>query len=168
MDGDFTDPVEWGLANAAQAGIGRAAIMRADRAFRKSGRAWCGLRVIDGTQPGLSGRWRVGMASFSVRRLAFRRRWWRMLGTCPPIEVVAIHGPARAPVGKEILKLPGNIAQILTPTATLEWAIRDRYRPAAIARLKVAEQAPAETVGWAAGGITTSARPVRLDPYGSW
>jgi hypothetical protein len=91
-----------------------------------------------------------------------------MLGTCPPIEVVAIHGPARAPVGKEILKLPGNIAQILTPTATLEWAIRDRYRPAAIARLKVAEQAPAETVGWAAGGITTSARPVRLDPYGSW
>jgi len=35
---DFTDPVEWGLANAAGAGIGRVAMMHADRRFRKSGR----------------------------------------------------------------------------------------------------------------------------------
>jgi hypothetical protein len=151
MDGDFTDPVEWGLANAAQAGIGRAANMRADRQFRKSGRAWCGLRVIDGNQPGLSGRWRVGVASFSSRRLTFRRRWARLRGECPPIKVVAIHGPARPPAGDEALKLPGSVVQILTPTATLEWAIRDRYRPAAVARLKVAERVPAEEAAPAPG-----------------
>jgi hypothetical protein len=144
MDGDFTDPVEWGLANAARAGIGRAANMRADRKFRKSGRAQCGLRVIDGNQPGLSGRWRVGVASFSARRLTFRRRWRRILGECPPVEVLAINGPARAPAGNEVLKLPGSVVQILTPTATLEWALRDRYRPAAVARLKVTLRVPAE------------------------
>jgi hypothetical protein len=144
MDGDFTDPVEWGLANTARAGIGRAAKMHADRRFRTSGRARCGLRVIDGNQPGLSGRWRVGVASFSARRLTFRRRWWRVLGPCPPIEIVAIHGPPRAPASNEVLKLPGGVVQILTPTATLEWAFRDRYRPAAVARLKVAQRVPAE------------------------
>lgn len=142
VDGDFTDPVEWGLANAAGAGIGRVASMRADRRFRKSGHARCGLRVIDGSQPGLSGRWRVGVASFSARRLDFRRRWWRVLGGCPPIEVVAIHGASRAPSGDEILKLPGSVVQIQTPTATLEWALRDRYLSAATARLKVAQWVP--------------------------
>jgi hypothetical protein len=144
MDGDFTDPVEWGLANAAQAGIGHVVNMRADRTFKKSGRARCGLRVIDGNQPGLSGRWRVGVASFSARRLTFRRRGWRLLGECPPIQVVAIQGPARALAGDEVLKLPGGDVQILTPTATLEWALRDRYRPAAVERLKVAQRVPAE------------------------
>lgn len=142
--GDFADPVEWGLANAAGAGIGRVAAMHADRRFRKSGRVRCGLRVIDGTQPGLPGRWRVGVASLSARRLDFRRRWWRVLGECPPIEVVAVHGPPRAPSGEEILKLPGSVVQIQTPTATLEWALHDRYQSAAVARLKVARWVPAE------------------------
>jgi hypothetical protein len=141
---DFTDPVELGLANAAGAGIGRVAMMHADRRFRKSGRVRCGLRVIDGNQPGLSGRWRVGVASFSVRRLEFLRRWWRVLGECPPIEVIAVHGPSRAPSGDEILKLPGSIVQIQTPTATLEWALHVRYQSAAVAQLKVAQWVPAE------------------------
>jgi hypothetical protein len=142
--GDFVDPVEWGLANAAGAGVGRVANMHADRRFRKSGRVRCGLRVIDGIQPGLSGRWLVGVASFSARGLDFRRRWWRVLGECPPIEVVAVHGPPRAPSGDEILKLPGSVVQIQTPTATLEWALHDRYESAALARLKVAQWVPAE------------------------
>jgi hypothetical protein len=141
---DFADAVEWGLANAAGAGIGRVANMHADRRFRKSGRVRCGLRVIDGNQPGLSGRWRVGVASFSARRLDFRRRGWRVFGECPPIEVVAVHGPPRAPFGDEILKLPGRVVQIQTPTATLEWALHDHYQPAAVARLKVAPWIPAE------------------------
>jgi hypothetical protein len=141
---DFADPVEWGLANAAGAGIERVANMRANRRFRKSGRVQCGLRVIDGNQPGLSGRWRVGVASFSPRSLDFRRRWRRVLGECPPIEVIAVHGPPRAPSGDEILKLPGSIVQIQTPTATLEWALHDRYQSAAFARLKVAHWVPAE------------------------
>ena len=144
MAGDFADPVEWGLANAARAGLGRAAIVRADRRFRKSGRVRCGLRVIDGNQPGLSGRWRVGVASFLPRRLHFLRRWRRVLGGCPPIEVVAVPGPPRAPSGREVLKLPGSIVQIQTPAATLECALPDRYRPAVLARLKVACWLPAE------------------------
>jgi len=118
--------------------------MRADRRFRKSGRVQCGLRVIDGNQPGLSGRWRLGVASVSPRRLDFRRRWWRVLGECPPIEVFAVHGPPRAPFGDEILKLPGSVVQIQTPTATLEWALHDRYQSAAFARLEVAHWVPAE------------------------
>jgi hypothetical protein len=141
---DFTDPVEWGLTNAANAGIGSVTNMHADRRFRKSGRVRCGLRVIDGNQPGLSGRWQVGVASFSARRLEFRRRWWRVLGECPPIEVGAVHGPPRAPSSDEILKLPGSVVQIQTPTATLEWALHVRYRSAAVARLKVAEWVPPE------------------------
>jgi hypothetical protein len=141
---DFTDPVEWGLANGAGAVIRRAADMRADRRFRKSGRVQCGLRVIDGHQPGLAGRWRVGVASFSPQRLDFRRRWWRVLGECPPIEVFAVHGPPRAPSGDEILKLPGSVIQIQTPTATLEWALHERYQSAVIARLEIAHWVPAE------------------------
>lgn len=141
---DFVDPLEWGLANAAGAGIGRAANMRADRRFRKSGRVKCGLRVVEGNQLGLSGRWRVGVASVSRRRLGFHRRWWRVLGECPPIKVLAVHGPPRAPSGDEILKLPGSVVRIQTPTATLEWALHDRCQSAAVARLEVAYGVPAE------------------------
>jgi hypothetical protein len=144
--GDFVDPVEWGVANAAEAGIGLVVNMHADRRFRKSGRIRCGLRVIDGNQPGLSGRWRVGMASFSARRLDFRRRWRRVLGECPPIEVIAVHGPPRVLSGDEILKLPGSVVQIQTPTATLEWALHERYQSAAVTRLKVT-QCEAENEG---------------------
>lgn len=142
---NFTDPFEWGLSNAAGAGIGRLASMRADRRFRKSGRVRCGLRVIDGNQAGLSGRWLVGAASFSARRLDFLRRWRRVLGGCPPIEIVAVRGPPRAPWGNEILKLPGSIVQIQTPTATLEWALHDRYQSAAFMMLGVSCQVPEET-----------------------
>jgi hypothetical protein len=84
------------------------------------------------------------VASFSPGRLDFRRRWWRVLGECPPIEVIAAHGPSRAPFGDEILNLPGSIVQIQTPTAILEWALHDRYQSAAFARLEVAHWVPAE------------------------
>ena len=120
------------------------AILRADRRFRNSGRVYCGLRVIDGNQPGLSGRWRLGVASVSPRRLDFRRRWWRVLGDCPPIEVLAVHGPPRAPFGDEILKLPGSVVQLQTPVAVLEWSLNRRYQSAAFARLKVAHLESAE------------------------
>ena len=137
VDGDFVDPLDWGLSNAASYGIARVAAMRADRRFRKSGRVKCGLRIIDGDQPGLSGRWRVGMAFLSPRRLDFRRLGWRVLGQCPPIEVIAVHGPPRAPVGDEILKLPGSVVQVQTSAAVLEWALSERYHSAVLVRLRV-------------------------------
>jgi hypothetical protein len=77
------------------------------------------------------------VASFSPRRLDFRRRWWRVLGECPPIEVFAVHGPPRAPSGNEILKLPGSVIQIQTPTAILECALHERYQSAVLARLEI-------------------------------
>ena len=144
MTDDFLDPADWGLANAAGWGIGRVARMRADRLFRKSGRVQCGLRVIGGNQPGLSRRWRLGVASVSPRRLDFRRRWWRVLGECPPIEVLAIDRPPRALTRDEILKLPGSVVQIQTPAAVLEWSLGDRYQSAVFARLKVAHLESAE------------------------
>jgi hypothetical protein len=118
--------------------------MRADRRFRKSGRFQCGLRVIDGHQPGLSVRWRVGVAFASPRCLDFFWRWWRVLDECPPIEVLAVREPPRAPLGNEILKLPGGVVQIQTPAANLEWALHDRYRSEVFARLEVVPWVPAE------------------------
>jgi hypothetical protein len=138
---DFVDPFDWGLANAAGTGIARLTNVRADRRFRKSGRVLCGLRVIDGNQPGLSGRWRLGVASPSPGRLDFRPRWWRVRGECSPIEVFAVHGPPRVPAGDEILKLPGTVVQIQTPTATLEWALDARYQSASVERLEVGSHA---------------------------
>lgn len=139
---DFVDPADWGLANAARFGMGRMAALHADRRFRESGRVQCGVRVIDGKQPGLSGRWQVGVASVSRRRLTFRRRGWWVFRECPPIQVLNVYGPPRAPhgsprspFGDEILKLPGSIIQVQAQTAVLEWALHHRYQSAAIARL---------------------------------
>jgi hypothetical protein len=141
--GDFIDPLDWGLANAAAAGLGRVAVLRADRRFRASGRVPCGLRVISGRQPGLSGRWRLGVAALSRQGLDFRPRWRRVRGACPPIRVLAVDGPPRAPFGDEILKLPGSVVQVQTPTAILEWALPARYQPAACERLALAHWDPA-------------------------
>lgn len=151
MTDDFVDPVDWGLAHAARFGIGRVAAVRADRRFRDAGRVRCGLRVIDGNLPGLSGRWRVGVALVTRRRLAFRRRGGWLLGGCPPVRVLAVYGPPRAPAGSarspfgdEILKLPGSVLRIQAPGAVLEWALPDRYQAAAIARLGLGGWVPAE------------------------
>lgn len=151
MADDFVDPVDWALANATGFGVGRMATMRADHRFRKSGRVPCGLRVIDGSQPGLSSRWRLGTASAGPRRLEFHRRLWLVFGECPSIQVLAIHGPPRAPSGSprspfgdEILKLPGSVVQIQTPVAVLEWSLHDRFQSAVFARLKVAYGVPME------------------------
>jgi hypothetical protein len=70
--------------------------------------------------------------------LHFRRRWWRARGECPPIEILAVHGPPRVPSGDEILKLPGSVVQVQTPSAVLEWALHGRYQSPAFARLEVA------------------------------
>jgi hypothetical protein len=84
------------------------------------------------------------VASVSRRRLGFRQRWWRARAECPPIKVLAVHGPPRALSGNEIMKLPGSIVRIQTPTATLEWALHHRYQSAAVARLEVAHGVSAE------------------------
>jgi hypothetical protein len=150
MTDDFVDPVDWGLAHAARFGIGRVAAARADHRFRESGRVPCGLRVIDGNLPGLSRRWRVGAALVTRRRLVFWRRGGWLFGGCPPVRVLAVYGPPRAPAGSvrspfgdEILKLPGSVLRIQTPDAVLEWALPDRHQSAAIARLGLDGWVPA-------------------------
>jgi len=42
------------------------------------------------------------------------------------------------PSGDEILKLPGSVVQVQTPSAVLEWALHGRYQSPAFARLEVA------------------------------
>ena len=86
----------------------------------------------------------MGVASVAPRRLDFRRRWWRVLGECPPIEVFTVHGPPRGRFSDEVLKLPGSIVQVQTSTATLEWALNERYQSAVFAQLEVAYWDPTE------------------------
>jgi hypothetical protein len=76
---------------------------------------------------------------------------WLVFGECPSIQVLAIHGPPRAPSGSlrspfgdEILKLPGSVVQIQTPVAVLEWSLHDRFQSAVFARLKVVYGVPME------------------------
>jgi hypothetical protein len=121
------------LATAAD-GIAR---KRADRRFASEGLVTCSLRVIEGSQDGLGGRWRSGVAAVFPGRLDFRRSWWRGPGKVPPLQVTAVLGPARLPLAEERLKLPGGIVGVQTPTAVLEWSVPGRYRPAAIERLEV-------------------------------
>ena len=73
----------------------------------------CALKIISGSQDGLSPHWRLGGAQFAPGELSFTRSG----RTCPPITVLSAHPTAGRvsipPLG------PCFIAQIRTPTATL-------------------------------------------------
>lgn len=84
-------------------------------------------------------RWQQGVAALSAGRLEFRRRWWRAFTRCPPVEVVAVHGPVRGPTADEIFKVPGPIMQVQTPTAVLECGILNGYLQTALDLLGVAD-----------------------------
>jgi hypothetical protein len=131
-------PDDFGASELLAAAVGGVARRRADRRFTEAGIVSCSLKVIGGSQDGLSSRWQQGTAAVSSARIDFRRSWRsRAFGKCPPIEVMAVCGPVRLPSADEVLKVRGEIIQIQTPTATLEWSVHSRYRSAAIAQLKV-------------------------------
>jgi len=129
------DPVADGLL---EGGI-NAAIGAHHRRLARKGRVPCSLRVITGSQAGLSKRWQQGVAVLSAGGLGFRRRWWRAFASCPPVEVVAVRGPARMPAANEVFKVPGPIVQVETPSAVLECGILSGYLQVVLDLLEVAD-----------------------------
>jgi hypothetical protein len=88
------------------------------------GRVACSIRVMSGHQPGLSSRWRIGVAAVSPGRLDFTPQSWQLKATRPVTHIVIL-GAGRPPSGEELPCLPGDsrITDLQTPTATLGWAV---------------------------------------------
>jgi hypothetical protein len=103
----------------------------------------CVLRVIGGSQRGLSRRWTQVIATVSPGRLDIAGRWWSDLVVTVP--VVSVRGPARRPSSKEAsmsVSAGCRIVQVVTPTATLEWAMMPDQLPWAVAHVQPSEADP--------------------------
>ena len=81
------------------------------------GGAGCALKIISGSQDGLSQHWRLGAAQFAPGELSFTRHGISR----PPVTVLG----ARETTGRLSIPPLGNclIAQLQTPTATLALAM---------------------------------------------
>ena len=88
-----------------------------DRRGPAAGGARCALKIISGTQDGLSQHWRLGAAQFAPGELQFTQH--RV--TRPPITVLGAHETT------DRVSLPQLgacfVAQLRTPTATLALAM---------------------------------------------
>ena len=103
----------------------------------------CGLRVISGTQPGLTGRWRHGVARVQAGNLEFLPRlggsriprpgqqWLRV----DVIEASRAH--ERVAGGREQWSVnpTARIVRVRTATAELEWAVAPEQRDWALSRV---------------------------------
>jgi hypothetical protein len=123
------------------------------------GRVACSLKVLSGRQPGLSSRWRNGVAVISPGRLDFTPQPGQLRANHPLTHIVVLGG-GRLPSGEELPRLPGDcrIFELQTPTAKLGWAV------------------PAGDLLWALGHLqnepvapSREAQPAQTDePSGSW
>ena len=79
----------------------------------------CALKIISGSQDGLSQHWRLGAAQFAPGELRFTQHGIAR----PPVSVLG----ARETAGRVSISPLGNcfIAQLQTPTATLALAMPD-------------------------------------------
>ncbi len=109
------------------------------------GETECGLRVIDGGEPGLSGRWKHGLARVSAGIVEFRpgmgggvrfpkpgQRWLR-------IEVLeASRAQERTAGVKESWSVSGQvrILRLRSPNAEIEWAVVPQHREALLAMVR--------------------------------
>ena len=102
------------------------------------GRVDCALKVMSGSQQGLSLRWRQVSVTVSPGRLDVRGHWWRLFRAIPLVAVVAVRSPARPATAWDNWTLaPGcRIVEIQTPTATLAWAVLGDRLPGALERLQ--------------------------------
>lgn len=82
-----------------------------------AGGAGCALKIISGSQDGLSQHWRLGAAQFAPGELSFTQHGISR----PPVTVLG----ARETTGRVSISPLGNclIAQLQTPTATLALAM---------------------------------------------
>lgn len=113
------------------------------------GKVDCALKVMSGSQRGLSRRWRQVSATVSPGRLDVRGHWWRLFRAIPPVTVVAVRSPARLTTTWDDWTLaPGcRIVEIQTPTATLAWAMIGHRLSGALEQLQhtVMETQPGAT-----------------------
>jgi len=98
------------------------------------GRAEIALRVSVGQQPGLTGRWRRGLATLSPEHIDFAPivGGLRILRRAPvQIPVVSIdEKEPRKPGGKEVFRIGREcrIVILVTPTGALELAVPEPYK----------------------------------------
>ena len=98
--------------------------------------AECGFRVIDGAHPGLSNRWRHGLATLSKGEIQFRLfmppgiRVARPFTSSVVIPIAAIEEPGRQPGGLEIWSVNPDAEVVILDTglARLEWAVLTAQR----------------------------------------
>ncbi len=139
---------EWLVDGLLRVPIERFKRWRADRRM-SSGRVDCALKVVSGSQRGLSRRWRQVVATVSPGRLDVRGHWWRLFRAIPSVSVLAVGDPIRRPSGKESWSLAARcrIVEIQTPTATLGWALLDDYLQAAVQQLRAREHGESRRTG---------------------
>jgi hypothetical protein len=98
----------------------------------------CALKVMNGSQRGLSRRWRQMSATVSAGRLDVRGHWWRGFRVIPPVSVVAVRSPALLAAAWDDWALaPGClVVELQTPSATLAWAVIADRLPGALEQLQ--------------------------------
>jgi hypothetical protein len=106
------------------------------RQRRKSGRIFCTVRVIAGSQAGLKSAWGQSVAFVQPGRLEFGRR------TPIPVQVQAVVSERqRDPHPRELLKVGPEfqIVEVTTDSATLEWAVHPNNLEWAIRTVRSSE-----------------------------
>ena len=95
---------------------------------RWSGRTESALRVVSGSQEGVSHRWRQVIAAPSLGMLTIRR-YWLWYPKTRTIEILDVENAPRRPTASERIWLnPAvRIIRLRSPSAVLEWAVVDRH-----------------------------------------
>jgi hypothetical protein len=107
---------------------------RRGRKRQQSGQVDCGLRVIVGSHVGLKNRWRSGRGFVDPGRLEFRRSG----STSITIRAIVTERQ-RQPRGREawLNLIPTyQIVELVTDSATLEWAVPEDKLEWAMARVR--------------------------------
>ncbi len=115
---DFLSDLVGDVVGEAVAGKAGKGLRRAlGRRGPADGSAGCALKIISGSQDGLSQHWRLGTAQFAPGELRFTLH----AITRPPLTVLGVHETA----GQVSIPPLGNclIAQLQTSTATLALAM---------------------------------------------
>ncbi len=110
------------------------------RRLAKRNRLECGLRVVDGSLPGLSRRWRHGIAGLSQGEISFRPflppgvRIYRPFARQVNVSVQWIASePRKVNLREAWSVLPGlDVLTVTTPDARIEWAVSPGLRPWAL------------------------------------
>lgn len=122
---------------------------RRQRKLQSLGKTECSLRVLTGSQAGLSNRWAHGIAIVHAGSLEFlprlggsrlprrRQEWLRI----PVIDASRAH--ERTATGREIWSVNASLRVVVlrTPDAELEWAVAPAQRDWAMARLSTSSAA---------------------------